>query len=342
MIIAGSQIILCDLPCRLDTYTGCTHGCKYCFAPKREGTRKEFTNVRKESCTKSLYDHIVNKKRNAATNWCDWDIPIHWGGMSDPFQPIEKKYKESYNCLKIFAETGYPFVVSTKGVMIVEEEYLDLLKASNGAVQISMASSKYDEMESGTGGYQKRFDILKKLSTNSKRLIIRVQPYIREVKDDILANIKKWSEQGVYGVAFEGIKFSKKVKGFVKKGTEFLYPADLLKKDFVEFREACHENGMQFLSAENRLRYMGDSLCCCGVEGLEGFRTNKANLNHFLFDKSGVEWTDKMKEEKNQIVFQVLMQTKAGTEYLKHRTYKDVMEDIFADGQVIRNIYGEK
>ncbi len=27
----GSQVILCDLPVRMDTYKGCSHNCKYCF-----------------------------------------------------------------------------------------------------------------------------------------------------------------------------------------------------------------------------------------------------------------------------------------------------------------------
>ncbi|MFW5721499.1 MAG: radical SAM protein, partial [Bacteroidota bacterium] len=31
----GSQIILCDVPIRYDTYKGCSHGCKYCFVTRK-------------------------------------------------------------------------------------------------------------------------------------------------------------------------------------------------------------------------------------------------------------------------------------------------------------------
>ena len=31
----GSQVILCNLPIRFDTYKGCSHGCRYCFAQKK-------------------------------------------------------------------------------------------------------------------------------------------------------------------------------------------------------------------------------------------------------------------------------------------------------------------
>ena len=31
---------------------------------------------------------------------------------------------------------------------------------------------------------------------------------------------------------------------------------------------------MKFYSGENRLRAMGDSMTCCGIDGLEGFKGN--------------------------------------------------------------------
>ena len=39
----GSQVFLCDVPIRFDTYEGCSHDCKYCFA-----SRKKSINVIKK------------------------------------------------------------------------------------------------------------------------------------------------------------------------------------------------------------------------------------------------------------------------------------------------------
>ena len=36
----GTQVILCNLPVRFDTYKGCSHGCKYCFAQKKQNVAK--------------------------------------------------------------------------------------------------------------------------------------------------------------------------------------------------------------------------------------------------------------------------------------------------------------
>lgn len=110
----GSQVILCNLPVRFDTYVGCSHGCRYCFVQRKNGALEE---VKKGDDVRSLKTFIEGKRTGECAAF-DWNIPIHWGGMSDPFQPIEKKEGRSLECLKLFAETQYPFVVSTKGKLI--------------------------------------------------------------------------------------------------------------------------------------------------------------------------------------------------------------------------------
>lgn len=127
----GSQVILCNLPVRFDTYKGCSHGCKYCFAQKKQNIAK----IQRDETVEALRS-FVEGKRGRETAWCDWNIPIHWGGMSDPFQPIEKNIRASYDCLKLLAETKYPFVVSTKGRLVADPEYLDLLAQCNCVVQV--------------------------------------------------------------------------------------------------------------------------------------------------------------------------------------------------------------
>lgn len=288
-IECGSQITLCDIPIRLDTYKGCSHACAYCFAKRFN----DISKIQKDNCVQALINFIKGK-RSKSTNWCDWDIPLHWGGMSDPFQPCEKTHKVSLNCLKVFAETKYPFVVSTKGKLIVEQEYLDLLKQCNAVVQVSMVCSKYDVLEEGCPTWEERLEMVRILSKNCKRVIIRVQPYMLEVFKDVVKNIPKLAEAGAYGLTIEGMKFFSKKKGLVKVGADYCYPESALKHDFEIIKKTCHENGMKFFCAENRLRNMGDDLCCCGIAGLEGFVTNKYNNMHLRYDKDKPIPTERM------------------------------------------------
>lgn len=156
----GSQIVLCNLPIRFDTYVGCSHGCRYCFVQKKNG---QLEAVKKGDTVESL-KAFVQGKRSGETAWCDWNIPIHWGGMSDPFQPVEKKYGYSLDCLKYLAETKYPFVVSTKGRLAASPEYLELLAECNCVVQISMVCSRYDQLEKGAPSYEERLEMLRTIS----------------------------------------------------------------------------------------------------------------------------------------------------------------------------------
>ena len=315
----GSQVILCGLPIRFDTYTGCTHLCKYCFAQKKT----ELNTVGTGETAKALLSFIQGN-RNKETNWCDWDIPLHWGGVSDPFQPYELKARNSLECLKVFAETKYPFVVSTKGKAIILPEYLELLKQCNCVVQISMACSSYDVLEPGAPTFEERLNMVRELSKVVKRVIIRIQPYMCEVFEEIKGNLKRFAEAGAYGVIVEGMKFLKKKPGLEKVGGDYVYPLNTLKKQFLEIKREAHRKNLKFYCGENRLRGLGDSLTCCGIDGLEGFKPNEFNLCHIL-NGCNPDIPTAMKEPGTANCFSSIFQSTLGHRMLKSRSLYEQM-----------------
>ena len=298
----GSQCYLCDLPIRFDTYQGCSHGCRYCFANKFADINK----IKNNEGVNALIS-FINGNRTRETSWCDWDIPLHWGGLSDPFQPCEKIHRISYECLKVLKETQYPFVVSTKGKLVADDEYLDLLSECNCVVQISAVCSKYDVLEKGCPTYDERIEIIRKLSKRVKRVIVRIQPYMHEVFEDVYRNLKIIKEAGAYGVIIEGMKFDKKKEGLEKIGGDYCYPYDLILSDFMKLKNKAHELGLKIYAGENRLRRFGDSLTCCGIDGLEGFKGNHFNLNHLL-NGDNAKPTEKMLEKGTGRAFACLFQ----------------------------------
>lgn len=315
----GSQAVLCEYPIRLDTYSGCSHGCKYCFAR----TKVDIEKVTMKNCAKQLRSFIEGK-RTAVTKWCDWKIPLHWGGLSDPFQPIERKAGASLECLKVFAETGYPVIISTKGKLITEEPYISLLRKCNAVVQISMVCSSYDKMEPGAPTFEERLSMVSKLAGNCRRVIVRAQPYITGVKREFLANIPRFAEAGAYGVTVEGMKFKRGKKGLVKVRGDFCYPEDLLEAHYALIRDACHDNGLAFFCAENRLRPMGDSTACCGCGDLPGFRGNSFNAVSML---NGIECrpTERMREVGTAHCFKAIHQSPGSTSMLAKESFASQM-----------------
>jgi len=337
MPICGSQVLICDLPIRFDTYSGCSHGCKYCFTQNKIN----LNNIKRAE-TKGALKSFISGFRTKDNSWCDWGIPLHWGGMSDPFQPIESVEKNSLECLKLFSETGYPFIVSTKGRLVAESPYLELFKSCKCIIQISMACSSYDVMEPGAPKFMERLQMAEKLSGTGKRVIVRLQPYLTSVKNEVINNLKAIREAGVYGITIEGMKRKKKYPGTVRLGGDHVYPKGILRRDFAEIREAAKAVGLKFYCAENRLRDMGDSLCCCGVnDGEEGFETNKANMNHFINDKSGFSYTEKMKTDNTgSWASHGFAQSARGWRTLSALSYERIMEVMLKDKKYLKQMSG--
>jgi len=278
MPACGTQIVLCDFPVRFDPYRGCSHGCKYCFT-QNSIRRYDLNKIVKHEGVEALR-LFIEGKRNKDTNWCDWDIPLHIGGVSDPLQPVELKHRVTRGCLELLAETGYPYIISTKGALAGSEEYLELMRAGNCLLQISAVCSRFDRIEPGCPTFNERMEIAEKAAPLVKRVIIRMQPYMLGYWDDCLKALESIARGGAYGVVFEGLKVSVRGAGMVKLGADYVFEPNRLFYDFCRLREKAHDLGLKFYSGENRFRRFGDSLSCCGADGLEGFEPNRYNFNH--------------------------------------------------------------
>lgn len=323
----GSQCYLCDVPIRFDTYDGCSHGCEYCFAKKFRDISKIKNGESAETLRK-----FIEGKRGEDTKWCDWSIPLHWGGMSDPFQPCEKMRGVSLQCLKVLAETQYPFIVSTKGKLILDERYMSLLEKCNCVLQISLVCDKYDKLEQGAPTFDERLEMIREASKRVKRVVVRIQPYMHEVFKDVFDNLAKFKEAGAYGVIVEGLKFKSKKQGLVKLGGDMVYPYSVLYNDFMKLKAEAHRLGLKFYSGENRLRKLGDSLCCCGIDGLDDFKPNTYNLNHILNGDKPVA-TERQTQVGTAGCFGSLFQTTVGHNLLKQKSFKVQMLEYYKNNK---------
>ena len=105
----------------LNPYLGCQHGCRYCYA--------EF--MRKFTPHQEPWGQFVDAKINIAevlvkevrrTKKADVSIST----VTDPYQPLEKKYGLTRACLKILLEHQFPISILTKSPLVLRD--LDLLK----------------------------------------------------------------------------------------------------------------------------------------------------------------------------------------------------------------------
>lgn len=91
----SSKFAICGLPIRVDTYKNCSFGCKYCFSNSRVicEFEKNLQVANLSSLEKRLhriFDLNKVKENNFLETLIVNGITWHCGGMSDPFQPVEK------------------------------------------------------------------------------------------------------------------------------------------------------------------------------------------------------------------------------------------------------------
>jgi DNA repair photolyase len=108
----------------LNPYRGCEHGCIYCYArPTHEylgfsaGLDFETKIFVKEDAPALL------RKELAAAKWQPKVVSL--SGVTDPYQPIERRLKLTRRCLEVFAAFRNPVSVVTKNHLICRD--IDLL-----------------------------------------------------------------------------------------------------------------------------------------------------------------------------------------------------------------------
>lgn len=109
----------------INPYTGCQHGCTYCYARFMKRTTGhlepwgEFVDVKINS--PELLQKEIKKKRPAGV-WIS--------GVCDAYQPMEAKYELTRKCLEILVENNWPVTIQTKSPLVLRDK--ELLRNARG------------------------------------------------------------------------------------------------------------------------------------------------------------------------------------------------------------------
>src|SRR5712691_6239740 len=127
----------------INPYRGCEHGCIYCFArPTHEflgfsaGLEFETRILVKEDAPELLREELMSKKYTPRT--------IAISGVTDPYQPIERKLEITRRCLAVLAEFRNPVGIITKNHLVTRD--IDILQelAAHNAVSVHISVTTLD------------------------------------------------------------------------------------------------------------------------------------------------------------------------------------------------------
>jgi len=109
------------VPYAVNPYTGCGHGCLYCYATfmKRFTGHLEawgsFVDV-KVNAPEVLAKQVKRAKKDT----------VLFSSVCDPYQPAEEKYQITRKCLEVLLAADWPVEILTKSDLVLRD--LDLLK----------------------------------------------------------------------------------------------------------------------------------------------------------------------------------------------------------------------
>lgn len=304
-LLMTQQFRFCGNSFRADTYMGCTFGCSYCFVNCRNfSNNKDFTNIRLLDLNdvKNQYDSINKPKIESSIfkalnqEMLQHRVPIHLGGMSDPFQICEFEYENTYKFLEIFRD--YPLIISTK-TNHLPSKYFDILNPKNKVFQISLFTKNETTLrifENNTPSAEQRINFIKELKNKGYWVGLRIQPlihlnetielidYIKDYVDFITVEHLKIPLSQKYE---DRMKFMSKLgidaaeykprHGHLKK------PYTLLLNDIKEIKKVY--NGKLGVG-DNEILTETTGLNCCGLDYMPDAFNNWIKYNYLTIAKT--------------------------------------------------------
>lgn len=213
----------------LNPYRGCEHGCIYCYArPTHEyfglsaGLDFETRIFVKEDAPALLRAEL------SAEAWEPQLIAL--SGVTDPYQPIERRLGLTRGCLEVLAEARNPVSVITKNALVTRD--LDLLEelARHRAVSVSLSVTTLDEhvrrvMEPRTSTAATRLEAIAALRARNIPVGVSVAPVVPGITDHEIPEIlKQAAAAGAQHATFIMLRLPFGVKDLFERWLELHFP----------------------------------------------------------------------------------------------------------------------
>src|SRR6266581_2967061 len=171
----------------LNPYRGCEHGCIYCYARPTH----EYLGF---SAGLDFESKIMVKTDGPELLRVELESPrwkpqvLVMSGVTDPYQPVEKKLRITRGCLEVLAKFRNPVAIITKNRLVTRD--IDLLRelAKHNAVAVNLSVTSLDPnlqrvLEPRTSSPQARLDTIRQLRRAGIPTGVMVAPIIPGLTD---------------------------------------------------------------------------------------------------------------------------------------------------------------
>ena len=213
----------------INPYRGCEHGCIYCYARPAHAYMGLSPGLDFESKlffkpeAARLLERELSKRGYVPA-------PIHIGGNTDPYQPIERKLRITRSVIEVLDRFNHPFSIITKNALIVRD--LDLLAsmAERNLVRAAVSVTTLDRklaraMEPRAATPERRIDALRRLAEAGVPASVSVAPIIPGLNDhEIERIVERAAAAGVRRAHFTVLRLPLEIKDLFREWLEAEQP----------------------------------------------------------------------------------------------------------------------
>jgi DNA repair photolyase len=192
-----------DYDYSLNPYKGCEHGCVYCYAPHILREKRKwgsFVDV-KMNIPELVAKEVKKRKRGL----------VGIGTVTDPYQPVESKYKITQKCLEELLRHDWPVSVQTKSSLIMRD--FDLLsefsKADIGVTVTALDDKVRKKYEPCASSVEERFDALHQARDHGIKTWVFFGPVLPEAVGDVDELIAKIAETEPSLLYYDKLRYHK-------------------------------------------------------------------------------------------------------------------------------------
>jgi len=208
-----------DIPFRksINPYRGCEHGCIYCYArPTHEylgfssGLDFETKIMVKERAPELLKAALENPRWEPS-----W---VNMSGVTDCYQPAERRFGLTRRCLEVLARFRNPVTIVTKNALVTRD--LDLLgemaRWQGAAVMVSLTTLDprlARRMEPRTTSPRQRLEAVTRLAETGVPVGVNLAPIIPGLNDTEMAEmVQAASKAGAHFAHYQVLRLPYSVK----------------------------------------------------------------------------------------------------------------------------------
>ena len=214
-------------------YRGCTHACDYCYAPSLIHDERAWGKY--VDAKINAPDVLRKEIRHAKID------TVFLSSASDPYQPVEARYKLTRKCLEALLEHQFPVLILTRSPLVLRDvDIIEKFSWIRVGFSISSVSDRFHEP--GVVPIEKRLEAMSKLKDHGIATWVSLAPVIPGVPMiDLERLFQRMKEIGVSAVSTGLLRFN----GYAESKKMFEERARMSASDAVrggiEIMEKIHE-----------------------------------------------------------------------------------------------------